>query len=399
MVSALPDSFTIPTPIRADPQALMETLIVEFRSTAVSREQRGGTPKQERDLIRTSGLLSLMIPCSKGGYGASWITAFDLTRRLARVDASLAHVYSYHNLGVVLPILFGSEEQQDYFDTATLRESWWWGNALNPLDRRCRLVVEGSDFRLEGDKRFCSGSHDAEILPVGAVDPLNGDLVVVVVPTDREGIHLHHDWDAMGQRQTDSGSVSFNGVRVFKHEVLGRRTVEANAFQTFRACLTQLNLAHIFLGIAEGGLDEARSFLQGQDARDPTVRARGADSHVIDLFGELWLQLQAATSLVESAVVPLQSAWERGPELTDDERGHCALKIAAAKVVTSRAGLEITNRLFELVGARGVSRNLGLDRHWRNLRTLTLHDPDSRKIQALGDWGLNGQLPQPGFYL
>ena len=386
-------------PNRFDPRSLIKTLIEEFRPSAVVRDQRGGTPKAERDRIRASGLLSLMIPCARGGHGASWITAFDLARQLARVDASLAHVYSYHNLGVVLPTLFGNQEQREHFEAETVREGWWWGNALNPRDRRCQLTADGSDFRLEGEKRFCSGSHDAEILPVSAVDPVSGDLVVVVLPSSRQGVLLHNDWDAIGQRQTDSGSVTFNDVRVSRGEVLGRRSAGASPFQTFRACLTQLNLTHIFVGIAEGALDEARSCLLGDNGPGSGACGRAEDPHVGQLFGELWLQLQAATALLDQASFHLQRAWERGPELTREERGHCALRIAAAKVTASRSGHEITSRLFELVGSRGVNRSLGLDRHWRNLRTLSLHDPDSRKIEALGAWGLSGQLPEPDFYL
>ncbi len=378
----------------ADPAAQMEALVQEFQRTAVERDQQGGTPQAERDRIRASGLLRLVLPAHHGGHGADWITAFDLARRLARVDASLAHVYSYHNLGVAIPRIFGSEEQRHHYEAATVREGWWWGNALNPLDRRCHLVADGDNYLLEGEKRFCSGSHDAEILPVTAVDQATGTLVVLVLPGERAGIRLHHDWDAIGQRQTDSGSVSFERVRVFRHEVLGSRSDAATPFETIRACLTQLNLAHIFLGIAEGGLEEARACLLGQPAG-----GRSHDPHVIQLFGELWLQLQGAAALVEQAAVPLQQAWDRGPALTAEERGACALRISAAKVAASRAGLDITSRLFELVGARGVTRGLGLDRHWRNLRTLSLHDPEARKVEALGAWALHGQWPEPGFYL
>ncbi|MCS5692319.1 acyl-CoA dehydrogenase family protein [Cyanobium sp. FGCU-6] len=401
----MPESLASPAAPAAapsDPRVLIDELVEEFRSTAVARDQQGGTPKAERDRIRSAGLLTLMIPRQRGGQGASWVTAFDLSRRLARVDASLAHVYSYHNLGVVIPHLFGSEQQRVHFETATVREGWWWGNALNPLDRRAVLVADGSEFRLEGVKRFCSGSHDAEILPVGAVDPASGDLVVVVLPADREGIQLQHDWDAIGQRQTDSGSVRFEAVRVLREEVLGSRSAAPSPFRTFRACLTQLNLAHIFLGIAEGALEEARTVLLGQPdpgPGSPAASSRCGDPHVIQLFGELWLQLQAAIALVEQAALPLQQAWEKGPDITAEERGRCAVQIAAAKVTASRAGLAITSRLFELVGARGVSRSLGLDRHWRNLRTLSLHDPDTRKVEALGAWGLRRQLPAPDFYL
>jgi alkylation response protein AidB-like acyl-CoA dehydrogenase len=154
------------------------------------------------------------------------------------------------------------------------------------------------------------------------------------------------------------------------------------------------------VGIAEGSLEEARSCLLAEAKLGAAAPSdRSGDPHVIQLFGELWLQLQAASALLEQAALPLQRAWERGPALTHEERAGCAVKIAAAKVAASRAGLEITSRLFELVGSRGVSSSLGLDRHWRNLRTLSLHDPDSRKIEALGAWGLHGQQPEPGFYI
>jgi alkylation response protein AidB-like acyl-CoA dehydrogenase len=72
--------------------------------------------------------------------------------------------------------------------------------------------------------------------------------------------------------------------------------------------------------------------------------------------------------------------------------------VAAAKVTTSKAGLEITSRMFEVMGARAASGPARIDRFWRNLRTHTLHDPVDYKIRELGDWALNHQLPKPSFY-
>jgi alkylation response protein AidB-like acyl-CoA dehydrogenase len=378
----------------ADPLEQLDALVLEFRATSVARDQQGGTPKFERDRIRAAGLLTLLLPKLHGGQGENWITACSLARRLARVDASLAHVVSYHNLGVMIPRLFGTEEQRDHYEAATVREGWWWGNAMNPLDRRCRLIPDGADYLLEGEKRFCSGSHDAEVLPVTAVDQSSGALMVLVLPASRSGLSLNNDWDAIGQRQTDSGSVRFDGVRVFASEILGSRSGQVRPFQTIRACLTQLSMAHIFLGIAEGALAEAKLLLLSRPGGE-----RLHDADVLQAFGELWLSLQPATALLNHASGLLQQAWERGPTLTAEERGACALQISAAKVACSRAGLELTSRLFEVVGAGGVARSLGLDRHWRNLRTLSLHDPEAKKIRAMGDWAVLGQLPEPGFYL
>jgi alkylation response protein AidB-like acyl-CoA dehydrogenase len=379
-----------------DPLQLLEPLLDDFRETAPARDRQGGTPHLERNRIRATGLLTLLIPQIHGGQGDRWTTAFALTRRLARVDASLAHVLSYHYLGVTIPRIFGSEEQRHYYESASVQRGWWWGNALNPLDQRTRLTAEGRHYRLDGEKRFCSGSHDAEILPVTAIDSASGELLILVVPTDREGVQPKDDWDAIGQRQTDSGSVHFNAVKLFPREILGRRSSPTNPFQTIRACLTQLSMAHLFLGIAEGAFAEAKDLVQAQARLGGT---RNQELPVIQQFGEFWLQLQGATALVEQAAPVLQHAWDQGEDLSAQERGACALQISAAKVAASRAGLAITSGLFELVGARSVDRALGLDRYWRNLRTLSLHDPEAKKIEALGQGALNGRLPEPGFYL
>jgi alkylation response protein AidB-like acyl-CoA dehydrogenase len=44
-------------------------------------------------------------------------------------------------------------------------------------------------------------------------------------------------------------------------------------------------------------------------------------------------------------------------------------------------------------GAGATVRSLNFDRHWRNARTHTTHDPVSYKAKAVGDFYLNGQLP------
>lgn len=51
------------------------------------------------------------------------------------------------------------------------------------------------------------------------------------------------------------------------------------------------------------------------------------------------------------------------------------------------------NLLFELAGSRATLREHNLDRHWRNARTHTLHDPVRWKYPAIGNYLLNGVLP------
>ncbi|MDR6917887.1 alkylation response protein AidB-like acyl-CoA dehydrogenase [Pseudomonas sp. 3296] len=73
-------------------------LAAGFALTAVERDERGGTPKVERDALRHSGLLGLSIPVQYSGLGASWSETLAIVREFAKVDSSIAHVFGFHHL-------------------------------------------------------------------------------------------------------------------------------------------------------------------------------------------------------------------------------------------------------------------------------------------------------------
>ena len=110
------------------------------------------------------------------------------------------------------------------------------------------------------------------------------------------------------------------------------------------------------------------------------------------------VQVAAAEHLVDRAAEALQTAWEREYALTADERGTCAVAISMAKVAAGRTALDVTSQMFEVMGARVTSTKYRFDHFWRNVRTLTLHDPLDYKVREVGNWFLNGQFPTPSFY-
>ncbi len=154
------------------------------------------------------------------------------------------------------------------------------------------------------------------------------------MPRDREGIVYNHDWTNMGQRRTASGSFTFNNVRVMPDEILGSPLNPMAAFATFLFVVTQ----------------------------------------------------------------QVQSAWDKGDELTHAERGEVAIAVYRAKVMATQVGLTITNQIFEVMGAWATSSQYGFDRYWRDLRTFTLHDPLDYKLRDIGNWLLNHELPMPTQY-
>lgn len=394
-MTAKPHS-VLPSPLQTARQ-----LAAEFALTAVERDERGGTPKTERDALRQSGLLALSIPAQYGGLGGRWSDTLGIVREFAKVDSSIAHVFGFHHLMLATVRLFSRPDQWQPWFEQTARKNWFWGNALNPLDTRTLVKDFGGWREFSGKKSFCSGASDSEMLIASAVDEsAGGKLLIAAIPSGRSGITLHNDWNNIGQRQTDSGSASFERVRVEESELLLDPGPLSTPFACLRPLIAQLTFTHMFLGIAEGALDEARNYTLTETRawHKSTAEDVRQDPYVLHHYGEFWVALQGVRLLVERAATLLDQAWAKGPNLSENERGQLAIAIATAKVAASRQGLELCSRLFEVTGARSTHASLRLDRHWRNLRTQSLHDPMDYKLHELGDWALNQSLPIPTFY-
>ena len=389
-----------PAPRHVEVDVIVEALAQRLAETAVERDREGGHAAHERELIRASGLLSLSVPVEYGGQGHDWATVFRAVRRLAKADAALAHVFGFHHLQLAGVQLYGSPDQQSRFLRDTVAQRWFWGNALNPADRRLRATEVDGGYLLQGVKSFCSGSVGSDQLTVSAWHEPSASPLIGVVPTRRDGVRVNADWDAFGQRQSDSGTVEFEQVLLARHEVLQSPGSVPTPQATLRSQIAQLHQANLYLGIAQAAFEAAVGYSREQ-AR-PWI-ASGVERSIDDPFiqhryGELWLLLRPAQVLVDAAAAQLDAAFSRGAELTAHERGELAIAVAEAKVLAHRAGVEISSQLFELTGARSTSSRLGLDRFWRNARVHTLHDPVDYKLRELGQWVLNDELPEPSFY-
>ncbi len=383
-----------------DPLAVAQDLAARLAPTARDRDRLGGTPLAERGLVRDSGLLKLRVPAAWGGAGASWPTALRVTQILAAADASLAQVYGFQHVLLATSELFGTPQQAERFVGGTATNNWFWGNALNPLDRRLALVATPAGRVLRGDKSFATGALDSDMLIVSAIDDTTGKLLVIALPTQRPGIALHHDWDSMGQRQTDSGGASFADVAVHDDEILGPPGPLGSTFATLRPCIAQLVFTHVYLGIADAALVAARDYVRTRTR--PWIGARvetnTQDPYVLEQLGELVVQLASAQAVADRTAEALERAWQRRDALTIDDRGRLAVDVAFAKVLASRAVLDITSKIFEVTGPGATGSAWGFDRFWRNARTLTLHDRIAYKIHDVGQWFLNEQWPTPSFY-
>lgn len=383
-----------------DALAIATALADQLASTAVARDRAGGHAQQEREWIRASGLLTLSIPVEFGGQGADWSLVFQVIRLLAKADSALAHVFAFHHLQLAGIQLYGNAQQQRRLLAATVEQSFFWGNALNPLDKRTTATWTDGGYILNGIKSFSSGSVGAEWLTISAWDEQTQSALIAAVPTTQKGISVQADWDAFGQKQTDSGNVHFENVFLPADLVLQAPATLPTAQATLRSQVAQLIMTNLYLGIGLGAFDAARQYTQEQ-AR--AWFAAGVDKATDDLFiqhryGELWLLLRPAVALADQAAASLEKAFRQGPLVTAKTRGELAIAVAEAKCLAHRAGIEVSSQMFELTGARSTSARYGYDRFWRNVRVHTLHDPIDYKLRDLGRYVLNGSLPEPTAY-
>ena len=374
--------------------ALREVL----HADAVARDEAGGQPVDAVRALKASGLNAAWIGRAYGGEGASWTSILRVVREFARTDGSIAHLYGYQHLPLHITAARATPAQLANWFPASVRENWLWSNSGNVMSRTSTARRVGTHWVLDGHRPFSSGTHVADVIQVSWDG--DGGRYTAVIPADRDGVGIAHDWDGIGQRQTGSGTVLFQGVRIADEELLGRPGDEVTPFVSLNSLLQQLVLAQVFIGSAQGALAEGRDYTVRESR--PWIHS-GVERHTDDpwvqrRYGSLHIRVQAAQALAEQAAAQLDELYPQGHGLTAHARGSLAISAAAANVVAGEVGLAVAEEVFEVMGARSATRARGYDRFWRNVRTHTLHNPAEYKKRTLGQWLLDGSHPQPAPY-
>ncbi|MGY4971368.1 acyl-CoA dehydrogenase family protein [Streptomyces nigrescens] len=369
---------------------------------AAERDRAGATPYDEVRLLKDSGLVTLLGPVEHGGGGQDWPTAYRVIREVSKADGSIGQLLGYHYLWNWAARLVGTREQWEAVEAEAARQRWFFGGAVNPRDKDVVVRDEGETLVFSGRKSFSTGSKVSDVTVLEGVLEGTDSHVFAIVPSDSDGLTFHGDWDHIGQRLTESGSVTLDGVRVPWSAAAGYvdKEFRPRVYNTLNVPTIQLVFAHFYLGIAAGALEtaavytrtKARSWLHGG-------HERAADEpYVIDTYGDLTAKLWAAEALADRVAGEGQRLHDAPDAVTEQDRGEFEVRVAAVKARATEVALEVTNRIFEVTGARSTASAEGLDRFWRNVRTHTLHDPVAYKRREVGRFVLDGALPEPTWY-
>jgi alkylation response protein AidB-like acyl-CoA dehydrogenase len=371
---------------------------------AVQREREGKPPYREVRLLKESGLATLLGPKAHGGGGGSWPTALRVCREVSKADASVGQLLGYHYLWAWAARFFGTEEQIAREEEHYTRNCYFYSGAINPRDKELVATDDGATLRLNGHKSFASGSLVSDLTCLAATLQ-DSKLVFVIVDSNSPGLAYNHDWDNMGQRQTESGSVTVTNLAVPWSSAIGYsgKKFAPMVYNSLSLVTLQLIMTNMYLGIAEGAMESAAGYTRTKTRAWPyggdNKESATDEWYVLEAYGDFRSKLWAAEALIDQVNEELAALLHgRREAVTMPQRGKVAVRISAAKQRIIREGLDVCSRIFEVMGARSTAAEYGFDRFWRNLRTHSLHDPVAYKAREVGRYALLDELPQPSFY-
>lgn len=410
--------------------AAWRPVFARIRASAVERDIKHRLPHEEIAWLREAGFTRARLAAEQGGVSATLPELFALLIELAAADTNVVNAIRAH-LGFVEDVLTAHEPawRDGWFDR--LAQGALIGAGLSESSSAkvgtfsTNLTHTSAGLRLNGKKFYTTGSLFADWVAVAAQQ--GDDTVYLQVPRTAPGVEIVDDWDGFGQALTASGTAIFSDVAVDPEWVKPSST-------RFPYSVPFYQLVHL-ASLAGIGRALAEDVAQRVRRRDRIYTNGNAgrvadDPQILQVVGRVHGAAYAARALVLQAAKALQRSYEgavqerehaalnegsneEGPTQDVSNRDvsnqaahsssataahiHAHVEVDQSVSVITRLVLEASTELFDALGASATLRTEGLDRYWRNARTIASHNPRVYRERQVGAFAVNG-TPPPNFY-
>jgi alkylation response protein AidB-like acyl-CoA dehydrogenase len=367
----------------------LDSLLARIAEGESERERERVLPFEAIDLIRRAKLGALRLPIVAGGAGSTIRELFEVIIRLGEADANVAHILRNH-FSVVERLVRRPRDEQGKQWQQAVGDGAIIGLATTELDSpqvgnvvpNTTFTPDSDDYLLNGTKYYSTGTLYSDYVLVRAADPA-GRLGATIIPVKREGIELIDDWDGLGQRLTATGTTHFRNVRLRRQEIVfdapdvGYGVPYSNTF-------AQLFLTAIVAGIARATLRDAAALVRSRKRTFYYAPSEvPTDDPVLQqTIGQIASGAFAAETVVLAAAEALDvatDAFDAGAADATEAAHKAALLSAKAKIVADDVAIRAGSLLFDVGGASATKKATNFDRHWRNARTLSSHNPTTYK--------------------
>ena len=351
-----------------DHEAFRETMrFFVDRTLRPNAERHAAEHRIDRDCWREAGragLLGLEVSETYGGTGAQdyrFNAVFN--EELARFGAAYASCFGIH-ADVVAPYLvdLGTAEQRTQWlprmctgevVTAIAMTEPSGGSDLAQL--KTRATADGADWVIDGAKTFITNGGSADLVVVAArtgPGPGARGVSLFLVDTTRPGFHRGRILDKVGQPESDTAELFFDGLRVPADALLGE------VGQGFISLMQRLPQERI--GVAIGNiantdqiLTETLDYVKGRQAFGQPI---GSFQHNKFLLAELFTKVQVTQSFVDTCV--------------DAHTRHAltAEEAAMAKWWSAEIQSDVLDHCVQLHGGYGYMNEYRVARAWKDAR-------------------------------
>ena len=391
----------------AGPSDRFETLAAPFRpifarirEQAVTRDVERILPRAEIEWLRDAGFSTLRLPVEQGGLGVSLPELFALLIELSEADPNITNAYRSH-LGFTEDVLNAPPGEWRDAWLKHLGDREIIGSGFSELGDgqigtwSTRLVRDGDAWLLNGEKYYTTGSLYADWITLGAADG-DGNPIGALVPTGAAGVDILDDWDGFGQALSASGTARFTDV-VISNDLLKPTALRFPYSGGFFQLVHLASLAGI--GRAAAG-DLSRHVAERKRVYGRGNASRTAqDPQVLQVVGRVRGAAYAAGAIVLKAAEALQRSYETHrtgtAEASVEADRNAELEVSQSVTVVTSLILDASTILFDALGASAARKSHGLDRHWRNARTIASHNPRIYHDRVVGDFAVNGTTPAP----
>jgi alkylation response protein AidB-like acyl-CoA dehydrogenase len=394
-------STTTSTPAIRPGSDELTALLARIAIGAEERERELKPPFEVIGWLKAAGLGRLRVPLEEGGGGASLRELFATVIALAEADSNVAHILRTHYWFVEQQLVSADPDARAR-GIAVLNSGAFVGNGFSEQSKRpVGLYFDtaftpdpNGGYRLNGAKYYSTGTLYSDYTQIWAAAP-DGRIAGAVIPIDRDGVTIEDDWDGFGQRLTATGTTRLSDVHVAEEEYFDLGEPDGEQPPTYNGAFLQLYLQAVTAGILRSVRNDAvalakrrrRNFSHATVPQSPSD-----DRQVLQVVGEIAADAFAAEAIVLIAAERLQDAFDSVVDGAPTVEAAEAAQLAAAeaKVAVDQFSYATAAKLFDVGGASATQSIYNLDRHWRNVRTISTHNPTFLKSSAIGDHLTNG---------
>lgn len=358
----------------------------EFKQRAETIDLEGNFPYANFEDLKEKGFLSLTIPKEYGGYGINLYEFLQIQERLAQGDAPTALSLGWH-LGVLLEaaenrhwrkgsfIRLSTEIVQNKKLINLAQTERATGSPSRGGVPTTTAIQEGNGWCLNGTKAFTSMAEALDYSIVTAEINQSGNKAFILVDHKLDGLRVEETWDSISMKGTKSDDLVLENVVVEEDALL----FEEDGKPVPRGWYLQVPA--VYIGIAAAARDFAIKF--ASEYRPNTLP--GPIKEVAEVrrkFGEIELELFKARQVLYAVA----RKWVEQPE----QRQSMASELAAVKHIATNSANRVVDLAMRIVGARSLSAQSPLQRHFRDVRA-GLHNPptDDAIVYNLADAVLN----------